>query len=209
MLPHRFLILLVPLAAASAGKAAIIGFTGPVEFIPPPPFVSPLTDYASIPRDVTVWDEQQGVVLSNVAVDMMNNPGDTSAPVPGLLSGVVDSHFVQQVRIGQTITSGTILFDLPIVGVVYDWTNLNNSDALVAPPGTTYDTALPRGIDPLYDYIDITGNLLTFDIYHYGAPSTDSIQFRVFTAIPTPASALPFGLCGVLQARRRRANAPA
>jgi hypothetical protein len=206
MRPTYALLPLVFLAAASA-QGSIISFTGPAENLTPSPpaFVTPGTDYATVPGNATVWDEQQGVLLTNVAADMVNNSGSSNAPIPGLISAPVDSHFFH-FRGGGGVPpiQGTITFSGFILGVAFDWPTLNNSDAWVAPSGTTYDTAQPRGIDLISELITINGNVLTFDVA--GAPQLlDTAQFRVFTeVVPTPSSIAALALSGILSTRRRR-----
>jgi hypothetical protein len=201
---HSTIPALALLAFAGAAHASIIGFTGPVEQIAPPTLVSPGVDYATIAGDATVWDEQQNVFLTGVAVDMINNPGSSASPVAGTLTAPVDAHFFHLLGGSGAPVQGTITFSGSILGVAFDWPTLNNSDSWVAPIGTTYDTLPPRGIDPLFELITVSGNALTFDMT--GAPHLlDTAQFRVFTeVVPAPSSLMPLLAGGMLPLRRRR-----
>lgn len=196
---------LASLAATAGASASIVGFTGPVEQITPPAFVTAGISYATFLNDATVWDEKQGVALSAVPVDMVNNPGSSATAVPGTLTGAFDSHYFHYRHNGPRIT-GTITFSGPIVGVSFDAPALAASDALVAPAGTTYDPTPPRGIDLLTELISINGNTLTFDV-EGGVNHFDTAQFRVFTA-PAPApGTLALACLGALAAPRRRRRA--
>lgn len=204
MRQHRIVPTLALLGISGAAHASIIGFTGPVELISPPIFVTPGADYATIPDDATVWNEKQNILLSNVAADMVNNPGSTASAVPGFVNATVDSHFFHFRHNSGAPIQGTLTFSGAILGVVFDWNNLNASDGLVAPGGTTYDPFLPRGIDLASELLSISGNVLTFDV-HGDTQTMDTAQFRVFTeAVPTPGAAGLLAVGGLFAGLRRR-----
>jgi hypothetical protein len=198
---------LVLLAAAGSAHAAVILTTGPVDVITPPAFVSPGVDYAASPDRATVWSEQLGVSLTNLPVDIVNNPGSSSSATPGLVSGTVDSYFFHFRHTSGQPIHGTLTFAGNIVGVAFLTPALNGSDPFVAPVGTTYDTSMTRGIFSLTESLSISGNVLTFDVV--GDPSMlDTTQFRVFAhepGIPAPGPAALLSLGGLIACRRRRA----
>lgn len=196
------------LAVSGAASASITGTTGPVEIISAPAFVSPGTDYATFIGDATVWNEQQNVAMSGVAVDMVNNAGSSLSPTAGTLTGTYDSHFFHFRQSTGASVQGTITFSGFIVGVAFDTPTLNGSDAIVAPFGTTYNTSFPRGIMSPIENFSILGNVLTFDVVGFPAPNMDTAQFRVFTeAVPAPGSMALAAAGGLFMGRRRRRSA--
>ncbi len=192
------------LLAAAPAVASISSFTGPIEQIAPPAVVQLGISYASAADTATIWDEQQDVLVSNLAMSMINNPGSSTLPTPGSVSGVVDSHYLHYRHVGQQIT-GTITFDGQIVGVAFDNATLYPSDPILGPTGTTYDqTGDPRGISQAIDSFSINQNVLTFSIFGEFQFFQDTVEFRVLTApVPAPGTLVLIGLGGLVAARRR------
>lgn len=189
-------------AVALPAAASIIGTTGMVTQIGAPPSAMPgaLTAF-----NAWAWDEATNISLGTMAVDLSTNPSNTFAPVPGFISGLVDSHFIHYDGVPGTVITGTVTFSQPILAVQYRDTNLDLTDAL-ATTGTIYPTNLPgRGFFNWTgsDFIDINGSVLSFQMVGIGAPDLE--QVRVFTrAVPAPGSMALLGLGGLLAARRRR-----
>ena len=197
------LSVLVALAAGSA-QAAIVSTSGSCTQISAPPSALP---GALVALNAWAWDEQPGITLSSMPIDLSTNPSNSGSPVPGFLSGLVDSHFIHLDGVPGAIYTGTVTFSSPIIGVQYSDTNLDLSDA-VATTGTVYPTFLPfRGFNNWTgaDFVDINGNVLTFQ-FSTVSPLNNLEQVRVFTrAVPAPGSAALLGLGGLVAARRRRA----
>ncbi len=190
---------------ASGAAAAITGFTGSAFQIGSP--VSCLPTILPTGNQVFVWDEQQGVTVTGLPVELSINPSNTGSPTSGLVSGLLDSHFIHYDHFGQA--NGTVTFALSIVGVAYIDTSLDVSDAVTGSLGTAYPTSnATRGafsLPFLNDFIDINGNVLTFKIDTI-SPVNDFTQIRVYTkAVPAPGTIALLTAGGLLTARRRRA----
>lgn len=188
------------LAAAASGT--IISTAGMVTQIPAPgnAFPGSLTAF-----NAWAWNEQSQVPLAAMPVDMITNPSNTSAPVAGNLTALVDSHFIHFDGIPGTTISGSVTFATPIIGVQYRDLWLDFSDPLVT-PGTVYPTGfVMRGWSNTTgaDFLDVNGNVLQFNMSATGQP--DFEQVRVFTvATPAPGSLALLGLGGLAAIRRRK-----
>ena len=189
-------------AAVMPAGAAITSTGGLVTQIPAPANCLPGTLNAF---NAWAWDEQAGITLTGMPIDLSTNPSNTFALVPGFLTGTVDSHFLHFDGLPGTTISGSITFSSNIVGVQYRDLWLDASDS-IASTGTIYPTSMPmRGFANLTgaDFLDINGNVLTFHMTAPGLPDLE--QARIFThAVPAPASAALLGLGGLITARRRR-----
>ncbi|MBZ0170944.1 MAG: PEP-CTERM sorting domain-containing protein [Phycisphaerales bacterium] len=189
-------------AGALPANASIISTTGMATQIPAPASCLPgaLTAF-----NAWAWDEQQGILLTGMPVDLSTNPSNTFAPVPGSLTTLVDSHFLHFDGVPGTVITGTVTFSTPILGVQYRDAWLDLSDG-IASTGTVYPTTLPgRGFFNWTgaDFLDINGSVLTFQLTCAGQPDLE--QARIFThAVPAPASVALLGLGGLIAARRRR-----
>ncbi len=190
--------------AAPHAAASITGVTGATTQLGSAPLscnpgaLTGFTAYA--------WDEQTNVPLSVFGMDMTNNPGASTSPVPGPVSGVYDSHFIHFEPIPGVIGAvGTVTFSSPIVAADFRALSLDSTDALLGSPGTLYPTTYPfRGVFG-QSLFSISGNTLTFNLV-VNAPTADLAQIRVIThAVPTPGAAALLGAAGLLTMRRRRA----
>ncbi len=129
----------------------------------------------------------------------------------------LESHFIHFDKVGTTLlppvsVMGTVMFDAPIVGVLFAAPLLNFTDGLFGAAGTTYPTGNPvRGTTPPSDIFTVSGNLLTLnvDLVTIGRGID---QLRVLTlpttVVPVPA-ALPLflsalGFLGLLGHRRSK-----
>lgn len=198
----QLLIATLSFAAASA-DASIFSVTGLVEHIAPPRGVTYRHSYGQNPLDVTTWDEQQGVQVSNLQVDMLNNPGSYGNATGGTYSGQVDSHYVHYWRTGAGAGTGTITFSGNIVAVIFESSTLRLSDPLFRPVGTGYDI---RSRGTRGDF-SINGKVITLDLH--GDPGyQDTDQLRVLTEpVPMPGTPALVGLgLGIAAIRRRRAD---
>lgn len=188
--------------AASSASGAIVTTTGNGLQIPAPA--------SCVPGALTggqiahAWDELQGVSLSNLLVDMVNNPGASSSPLAGTVSGVVDSHIVHvEDYSGLPPAVGTIVFNNPIVGVIMFNNTLDNTDFLGA-GGTTYPTFYPfRDLTTNNSSFSINANVLSFNLTNL-SPVFGVVQVRVLTQVPAPGVVSVAGLAGLAVIRRRR-----
>lgn len=190
-------------ATACAAEASIVSTSGACIQIGPPASALPGALQAS---NAWAWDELGGINLVSMPVDLSTNPSTSFAPVPGFLSGQVDSHFVHFDGFPGVTVTGSVTFNQPILGVQYSDGNLDLADG-VASAGTAYPTfAAGRGFFNWTgaDHISINGNVLTFEMS--AADPTMSLEtLRVFTrAIPTPGSAMLLGLGALVGGARRR-----
>lgn len=179
--------------APLAAHASIQSFNGQVVQIAPPANIVPFMSYSNIPDFASVWDEQQAVPVSNLAMDLVNNPGNSSAPLAGTVSGLVDSHYLHFRHTTFMPATGNVTFSGKIIGVAYDWQTLDPSDAPLGASGTSYFPGLGRGMSNWgLDYFAINNKTLTFSLV--GDPGYfDTVQLRIVTEhVPAP------GVCGVL-----------
>lgn len=200
--PALSLFLPVGIVSASA-CASIVSTSGSCTQIVAPPNALP---GALSAFNAWAWDEQTGISLAAMPVDLSTNPSNSFGPVPGFLTALADSHFIHYDGVPGTVIFGSVTFSDPIIGVQYNDPNLDLSDAIVS-TGTIYPTFMPlRGFNNWTgaDYIDINGNVLTFQLTSLGSPN-DLEQIRVFTrAIPAPGAVSLAALGALLAARRRR-----
>ncbi|MFN0133077.1 MAG: hypothetical protein ACKVW3_11210 [Phycisphaerales bacterium] len=197
-----------PLLLAAAANAAIVGTTGMATYLStPPPSALPgaltgLTLYC--------WDEAvnapTGGVLMQMSVNpstVLNNIGATPAPAPAF----VNSHFLHLEGPVPAMVLGTITFDAPILGVIYDDVPLDITDGPLGNASTFYPTSFPQRGWNGFRMISINGPVLTFELQpgiNNGGPLE---QLRVVTAVPAPGPVALAGLGSLLMLRRRRAKA--
>ncbi|HZW09782.1 MAG TPA: PEP-CTERM sorting domain-containing protein [Phycisphaerales bacterium] len=190
------------LAVVGAARASIVSTSGMCTQIGAPASALPGSLAA---MNAWAWNEQTGVSLVSMPVDLSTNPSNSNAPVPGALSGLVDSHFIHLDGMQGMVVGGTVTFSAPIVAVQYRDTNLDLSDGL-ATTGTIYPTTLPqRGFNNWTgaDFVDINGNVLTFQ-FSTVSPASNLEQVRVFTKVPAPGSTALLAVGGLAAVRRRR-----
>lgn len=151
------------------------------------------------------WDELQGVMVANVFCDMTVNPSNSGGPTPGLVSGLVDSHFIHFTHGSVPFVSGDIWFNDPIVGVMFNDAPLDLSDWLGA-GGTLYPTGqIARGTNLAFgSNIAINGNYMHFSLVDIN-PAIAISQIRVLTRpVPAPGAIGLAALGGLVAFRRRR-----
>lgn len=191
------------LLLASVAHAGIVSTTGMCTQISPPANALP---GSLVANNAWAWDELAGITLSSMPVDLSTNPSNSNAPVPGFLSGPVDSHFVHFDGVPGMLITGTVTFSDPIIAVQYSDANLDLSDA-IATTGTIYPTFTPlRGFNNWTgaDFVDINGSVLTFQLSTV-SPVNNLEQIRVFTrAVPAPGAIALMTLGGIFAARRSR-----
>lgn len=175
----------------STANAAIIGVSGPIVLIPPPPSVN--VNVLQSDTQAVAFDEQQNVVLANpLAVDIttQGNFGTQASLTPGTIAAgtTVSSHFVHYDPVtgsfvhGVQVNGGVIRFDHRIVGIITTGGNLDSSDSVVGVGGTTYPTGFAkRGLllDPFEgDNLTVACDTLTLNALYAGE---DTAQLRVIT----------------------------
>ncbi len=187
----------------SAAHAVIVTTSGQTTYVAAPSGSATLGNMQGF--NAFAWDE---ILATNqtLAVDQTNNGPDSGA-IAGVVSGIVDSHFLHWEPLPGAIgASGSVTFLDPIVGVMFTPLNLDNSDAPAGHGSVTYPTSYPfRGIGGFPpSTINVSGNVLSFNFQSF-APSVQVVQVRVLTSrIPAPGSLSLLGLSGLIATRRRR-----
>lgn len=188
------------LASAAFGSISATGLQC-VQIGPPP-----VADFPGLfSLNAEAWDEQQGIIVNNVFCDMTVNPSNSGGPTPGLVSGLVDSHFIHFTHGSVPFVSGDIWFNDPIVGVMFNDAPLDLSDWLGA-GGTTYPTGqIARGTNLAFgSTIAINGNYMHFSLVDIN-PAIVISQIRVLTRpVPAPGAIGLAALGGLVAFRRRR-----
>lgn len=188
-------------------SAAITGVTGQAINLGSPPIscaVGALSGFNAF-----AWDEQQSRPLGSLTVDMVNNPGISTAPIGGTLSGIFDSHYIHYEGIPGVINAiGTVSFSQPIAGVIFYNSSLDSTDALLGSFGTTYPTFFPfRDVTTNSSVFSINSNVLSFNLSTI-SPVGGVVGIRVLThTVPAPGAAAVAGLAGLAMMRRRRGSA--
>lgn len=205
---HAVLSAAVLSALALTANAAIIGTTGTVVQIGPPPSAM---FGALVGTPASAWDEQQNFVTTGLPVDLSINPSSTGGPTAGIVSGLLDSHIIHWNDFSGVGCAGTVSFNGPIAGVAYSDNFLDVSDPIAGAFGTVYPTFVPfRGINSIAaanDFVAILGNTITFQL-NLLPGIADFDQIRVYTrVIPAPGSMALLGAGGLLAGGRRRRRA--
>ena len=188
----------------STASASIVGVTGSTTWLGSPP--AACGPFQLVSANAFAWDEQQNIPLT-LACDMTNNPGNSGSPIPGVISGLFDSHFIHfDGATGVTNAIGTVTFSGPIIGVIFTPNTLTASDALAGSLGTVYPTGYPfRGINTSTpSFCSINANTITFNLNAF--PTVGEVaQIRVLThPAPAPGSLAVLGAAGLVCGRRRR-----
>lgn len=192
------------LGVSGTSYGSIVSVSGAVQQIAPPSVVMQGFSYTSTPDTATAWNEQQGVLLPGVPVDMINHAGNSNAAIGGTLSGVYDSHYIHYRHWSGNLITGSVTFSGKIVGAEFTAMTLVSSDAIVAPSGTTYTPAFPRGVFSPAEWFTTSGNTIQFHL----AGATwylDTAEIRVITErVPAPGAGALAMLAGLVAIRRRR-----
>ncbi|MCA9278571.1 MAG: hypothetical protein H6815_07920 [Phycisphaeraceae bacterium] len=203
---HVYVGILLAGFAATSADGAVIGVNNAI-LISPPANVGLGSGPGGSGQFAKVWNEQQGVSISSLMVDMIGNPTNSYVATTGAVTGTVDSHMIHHTPgwINSTSLVGSVTFDGPIVGVIFSFQRLNQTDAIFAPTGTTYSTANIRGFTPFVSGAFVNGNTLNFDLFRSQFPLADYDQLRVLTqSVPSVGTTAPLVLAGMMGAVRRR-----
>lgn len=201
------ILMTVASLAVSAGSAsaAISGVSGQTTWLITPPISCTVSTLNGL--NTYVWDEQQNINVTNVFVNMANNPCPApGSAIPGLISGNVDSHLVHYENYtGAPGGVGSVTFQDPIVGVIFLAPDLDNTDATLGAGGTVYPTLFPfRDLTFNSSTFSISGNTMNFQLDTL-SPVLGVVQMRVLTQVPAPGAAASLGLMALATMRRRRA----
>lgn len=204
MLPMKCALMGVVLGACGTVEAAIVSVSGSVQQIAPPTLVMQGVSYTSTPNTATTWNEKQGVLLPGLPVDMINHPGSSSAAIAGTVTGIYDSHYIHFRHTKMQTIAGSVTFSGKIIGAEFTAATLAASDAIVAPGGTAYVPANPRGIFAPMEGFSTSGSTLHFHLK--GWPTYfDTAEIRVITErVPAPGPGVLAALAGIVAIRRRR-----
>lgn len=192
------------LGVSGTANGSIVSVSGAVQQIAPPSVVMQGISNTSTPDTATAWDEQQGVFLPGVPVDMINHGGNSNAAIAGTLTGVYDSHYIHYRHWSGNLITGSVTFSAKIVGAEFTAMTLLSSDATVAPSGTTYIPAVPRGIFSPVEWFTTSGATIQF---HLAGVTwfVDTAEIRVITEhVPAPGAGALVVLAGMSAIRRRR-----
>ncbi len=195
-------------AAAGSSNAAITAVGGSTTWLLTPP--TSAMPGALAGGTAYAWNEQTGVTVSNLNVNIVGNTGVYTGNTPnfGTLTGTFDSHFIHfDNASGINFVAGSVTFSQRIVAVIYQDVFLDLSDATFGSFGTTYPTSMPfRSFGPALGatVVALSPYTINFNIFANAAQYRLE-EFRVITeTVPTPGSLALLGMGGVMVGRRRR-----
>lgn len=148
-------------------------------------------------NNVRAFNERQGVtLLSALAV----NSG------PAIVAGrVVNSHAVNFDPAKGRSVRGTIVFNGPVLGLIWTRARLMATNGLLGAPGTPYRTPGNVGFETKTDSATFSGNTVSFNL----TASSPGDTFRVLTAVPGPDTwammLIGFGMISMALHRRHEA----
>lgn len=195
-------------AAAGSSHAAITAVSGNTTWLLSPP--ASAMPGALAGSNAVAWNEQTGVTVNNLNVNIVGNTGTYTGSTPnfGTLTGTYDSHFIHfDNSTGIAFVSGSVTFSQRIVAVIYQDVFLDLSDATLGAFGTVYPTSMPfRSFGPALGGTSITLSPYTINFNIFANAAQYRLEeFRVITeTVPTPGSLALLGMGGVLVGRRRR-----
>ncbi|MCC6676092.1 MAG: hypothetical protein IT436_03010 [Phycisphaerales bacterium] len=184
--------------------AAIIGVSGGVTLLPTPP-AGP-TSLLS-PPFAFAWDEQQNISVTSLSMDMGAGPWVAPPAAPTTYTGLISSHMIHWTTDHSGISaSGSVQFNGPIIGVIFDGTRLAMSDPVCGLPPTVYLSGHPGRLLDIGSTVRILPG--TLDTLHFdfisSSPAHEFTEVRVITAVPAPGAMALLGAGGLVAARRLR-----
>lgn len=213
-------MLLTALTVALPAYADLIGSTGTVSVIAPPPSVVVNSGLESNTLTYFFTEQQNLVLPSDVAVDI-TTPG-TYNSIASLTPGTVatgtdvDSYYLHTDPVGQPATPinyvGSVTFDTQILGVIVLDSEFNASNGVLGAAGTLYSASEqglelgPPGGNNDSVVVSADGKTLSFNL----GTSTEADDIRIITAaaVPEPSAWILLLTCaGLCVASRRRRQA--
>lgn len=191
--------------ASPRADAGIIGVSGQVEVISPPPSVR----FGDLQSDTVarVFSERQGLALpASVSVDITAPGAYDSVPslTPGILPAgtSVDSYLVHAEPASSTGLFryiGSITFDTDVLALIVLNPNLKDSDAILGAPGTLYSSGSLRDLElnpngEFADSVVLSPDRRTVSFDFRTQPGIDEFRL-VLAAVPEP-STLPLVVLG-------------
>lgn len=193
------------MVVAGSAHAAVTGVSGAATLGAPPPVASVP---AIISPNAQVWDEQQNVTLpaGGLQVDMLVNGGfmTSTAATPGVVTGIVDSHFIHFSAVPNQGAIGSVTFNAPILAVIYSLNFLDWSDPVLGSFGTVYPTGWSGRDLSTISVVTANVNVLNFNFFEPGGGALRIEQVRVLTQVPAPGAATLAGIGALVVTRRKR-----
>jgi len=207
--------------AAGSSFAGIIGTTGDVTVIAPPPDAT--QDKLESNSTIFAWVEKQifklpvGVTTNASAPGLYDSPADLSnATLPA--GSWVHSYYVHADYVGSpppgtagTWLSGSITFEEDILGVITTDGDLLAAHPILGAPGTLYDDGFATGLDlndkPRWDRFILSADMHTVEIVQFWVSTVrDSMRIVTFSVVPEPGTIalLTIGGAGLILRKRRR-----
>jgi hypothetical protein len=200
--------------ASGAAHAGIVGSTANVQDLGTSVPTDLTTGAVESTEFISVFTEQQDLTLTeDLYVDLMGpgyfdhesqfwNPGTIDA---GTNIDVYLLHLDNDETLAPvTILTGTMTFDKPIVGVLWESTTLHATDDMLGVPGVEYSDANRRGLElgSDNDWLDISPDGMSVTVNMRVPAGMD--ELRVITSQPLPAPGALAVLAGGLFASGRR-----
>jgi hypothetical protein len=203
----RFSLIAIAAVATVAAHAQIVTTTGGSQILAPPDVTLNVLEGT----EGYVFTERDSVSVIDLAVDHDGSSGvfNTNADLtPTSLTGTFTSYFMHMDAPGNGPQNYdfTVTFAQAIEGVVVTDQTLDDTDAVLGNPGTTYPNGLTnRGWETSTDdfKISISGNSLNFT----GRVTSPLDSVRVLTnPVPEPTTMAALGLGALALLRRKRSK---
>ncbi len=203
---------LATLLLSPAAMAAVVSTSGAVVQISPPPSVMPNVNEDN--NHIWLFTEKVGYTLTSPLKVNVTAPGFYNN-YTGLLSTLpaglkVDVYYMRFDPRPSTRKSGSVTFDVPILGIIVHRSELHHSNHLGVPgtayPGLAHSSLI--GLENGADRITLSPDMKTLTVDWRASSPGDRIRIITTTAIPEPTSLFLFaaGLAGAGFGARRRSR---